>query len=165
MAEAGAGLKALGEAERRAHFITDRTSDLLHALLVDLDDLGEQVHAFLALCQREGRKGPPRRGNGLVYVRFGTQGNFIERLLVCRIDHRNRLFVGRVLPRSIDVEFAALHHGCHPYGVSPAILLEPRPAEGNSWVRRRRWGRGGCPVALMPRRRAGRGPGLPSSPP
>ena len=52
VAEAGAGLEFLRKAKRRPHLVGDGPADLLHALLVDLDDPAQEVDALLARGQR-----------------------------------------------------------------------------------------------------------------
>ena len=68
VAEAGAGLGLLRKPERRAHLVGDGPADLLHALLVDLDDPAQQLDALLARGEREGLEGAARGRNGLVDV-------------------------------------------------------------------------------------------------
>ena len=84
VAEAGAGLKLLRKAQRRAHFIGDGPADVLHPALVDLDDPAKQLDALLARCERVRLERAARGRNGLVHVLCGTEGDLVQDLLRSR---------------------------------------------------------------------------------
>jgi hypothetical protein len=112
VAEAGAGLELLRKPERRTHLVGDGSTDLLHALLVDLDDPAQQLDPLLARRERERLERTPRCGDGLVDIGFGAKRNLVQRFLARRIDDGQSLFRNGVHPRSVDVEFQPIDHDC-----------------------------------------------------
>ena len=110
VAKAGAGLQAFGHRQRRAHFVGDGGADLLHAALVDLDDLFQQCDALLAAGLRIRQEGALGGGNGLVEVGLGAERNFIHRVFGRGIDDGGGLLDGGIDPGAIDVELHAIDH-------------------------------------------------------
>src|SRR6185369_17118504 len=85
-------------------------ADLLHAALVDFDDLLQQRDAFLAAGLRIGQEGALGGGHGLVEVGLGAERNFIHRVFGRRVDDGGGLLDDRIDPGAIDVELHAIDH-------------------------------------------------------
>ncbi|OIQ68680.1 hypothetical protein GALL_497260 [mine drainage metagenome] len=110
VAEAGAGLHLLRHRQRRAHFVGNRGANVLHAGLVDFDDLRQQRDTLLAAGLRIGLEGAFGRGDGLVNIGLGAERNLIHRLFGRRIDNRSGFFDDGIDPGAIDVELHAVDH-------------------------------------------------------
>src|SRR5229473_2724803 len=109
-AEAGAGLQLLRHRQRGAHLVGDGGADILHAGLVDLDDLAEQRHALLAAGLRKRLEGAARGGHGLVDVGLGAERDLIHRLFGRGVDDGRGFLDDRIDPGAIDVELHAVDH-------------------------------------------------------
>ena len=96
--------------QRGAHLVGDGGADILHAGLVDLDDLREQRHALLAAGLRKGLEGAPGGGHRLVDVGLGAERNLIHRLFGRRVDDGRGLLDDRIDPGAVDVELHAVDH-------------------------------------------------------
>jgi hypothetical protein len=110
MAETGAGLQPFSHRQRRTHLVGDGGADLLHAALVDLDDLFQERDALLAAGLRIGHEGALGGGNGLVEVGLGAERNFVHRFFGRRIDDGGGLLDGGIDPGAVDVELHAVDH-------------------------------------------------------
>jgi len=110
MAEAGASLQLLRHRQRRAHLVGDGGADVLHAGLVDLDDLAEQRHALLAAGLRKRLEGTARGSHRLVDVGLGAERELIHRLFGGRVDDGRGFLDDGIDPGAIDVELHAVDH-------------------------------------------------------
>src|SRR6476661_8711741 len=107
---AGAGLQLLGHRQRRAHLVGDGSADILHAALVDFDDLAEQRHALLATGLRKRLERALGRGHGLVDVGLGAERNLIHRLFSRRVDDGRGFLDDGIDPGAIDIKLHAVDH-------------------------------------------------------
>ena len=110
MTQSRAGLQPLRHRQRRAHLVRDRGANVLHAGLVDLDDLGKQRDALLAAGLRIGCERALGGGHGLVDIGLGAERNLIHRFFGRRIDDGRGLLDGGIDPGAIDVELHAVDH-------------------------------------------------------
>ena len=111
MAEAGRGLRGLGEPGRGAHLHGDRLRHLADPRLVAGDDPAEELDPFFLAGPGERLEGGLRRRDGLVDIRRAAEADPADRFFSGRIDHVHRLRGRRVDPFTVDVELQRFLHG------------------------------------------------------
>ena len=110
MARKQADMRPVGEAQRRAHFVADRSCELFLAGLDLRLDRAQQGQPFFLAGLAEALECPARGDHGLVDIGAGAEADVADGFLGGGVLHRNGVFLDRVDPLAVDVKIGLVDH-------------------------------------------------------